>query len=140
MVLALLTQAFSFILAQDSGSDQGSSSSGFGNITLVIYIVLFIGIFYFLLIRPGQKQRKQHQEVIEAIRKGDEVMTAGGIFGTVTKVADDYLMVEIAKKTEIKLSRSSIARRVSVEATSEGEVMEAPEATEAPEPAEPESK
>lgn len=139
-MLALLTQAFSFILAQDSGSDQGGSGAGFGNITLVIYIVAFIAIFYFLLIRPGKKQRKQHQEVIEAIRKGDEVMTAGGIFGTVTMVADDYLMVEIAKKTEVKLSRGSIARRVSVEASSEGEAMEAPEAPEAPEPAEPESK
>ena len=83
--------------------------------------MLFIGIFYFLLIRPGQKQRKAHQEVIEAIRKGDDVMTAGGIYGTVTKIGDDYVMVEIAKKTEIKLSRNSIARRLSVEAEVEEE-------------------
>lgn len=137
MVLAFLTQAFTFILAQENGGDQGASGSGLGNFMLIIYIALFIGIFYFLLIRPGQKQRKQHQEVIEAIRKGDEVMTAGGIYGTVSKLADDYVMVEIAKKIEIKLSRNSIARRISVEAEVEAapeeEAEEAPSAESPPE-------
>jgi len=136
-VLAFLTQAFSFILAEDPPADQ--SSGGFGNFTLIIYIVLFIGIFYFLLIRPGQKQRKQHQEVVDAIRKGDEIMTAGGIFGTVSKVADDYLMIEIAKKTEIKLSRNSIARRISVEAAAEDEAVEEEALEEAEETDKPES-
>lgn len=139
-MLALLTQAFSFILAQGTETTGGSDGGGIsGQYTLIIYIVLFIGIFYFLLIRPGQKQRKQHQEVVEAIRKGDEIMTAGGIFGTVTKVADDYLMIEVAKKTEIKLSRNSIARRISVEAAPEEEVMEEEALEEAEQTDKPES-
>lgn len=127
-----VTAAFTFILAQENG---GGESAGAGNYTLIIYIALFVGIFYFLLIRPGQKQRKQHQQVVDAIRKGDEVMTAGGIFGTVTQVKDDYVMVEIAKKTEIRLSRNSIARRVSGEAEMEEEEEvpeESPEETEEP--------
>jgi preprotein translocase subunit YajC len=132
-LLASILTAFTFILAQDdTGGGDGGGGLSAGNYTLIIYIVLFIGIFYFLLIRPGQKQRKQHQELVEAVRKGDEVMTAGGIYGTVTQLKDEYLMVEIAKKTEIKVSRNSIAKRISVEAEV-GEAEEAPEPPEAPE-------
>ncbi|MFA6000804.1 MAG: preprotein translocase subunit YajC [Thermoleophilia bacterium] len=93
-----------------------TESSGFfgsGSTTMIIYIAAFIGIFYFLLIRPGQKQKKAHQELVESLKKGDEVMTAGGMFGVLTQIKDDYVMMEIAKKTEIKVSRSSIARTTS---------------------------
>lgn len=110
-----LTSAFTFILAQENGGGEGGGV-GAGSYQLIIYIVIFIGIFYFLLIRPGQKQRKMHQELVQAIRKGDEVVTAGGIHGKVTKVADDYVMLEIAKKTEVKMSRGSVTGRQSVEA------------------------
>lgn len=127
-MLAFLTAAFTFIIAQEEGGGDGGGISA-GNYTLIIYIVLFIGIFYFLLIRPGQKQRKMHQELVQSIQKGDEVLTAGGLYGTVTKIADDYVMVEIAKKTEVKVSRNSIARRESVTAEVEPEETEPEEET-----------
>ncbi len=100
-----LTVAFTFLLGQNSGS---GVSGGFT--TLAIFIV-FIVVLYFALIRPTQKQRKQHDQLVRSINKGDTVMTAGGIYGTVTKVKDDYIMLEIARKTEVKLSRGSIAKR-----------------------------
>ena len=109
---AFLTNLF-FLIAQDggdAGGDQTSSSPG--TYMLIIYVVLFIGIFYFLLIRPGQKQRKQHEQLVSAVKKGDEILTAGGIYGTVSQVKDDYVMVEIAKKTEVRLARNSVARIV----------------------------
>jgi len=108
----------------------GTESSGFfggGSTTMIIYVALFIGIFYFLLIRPGQKQKKAHQELVESLKKGDEVMTTGGIFGDITQVKEDYVMVEIAKKTEVKLSRSSIARVVRPEEPVEEEEEEVEE-------------
>lgn len=106
---------FAFVLAQtttdtgggDSGGDQTSSAFNYSSI---IMILAFGAIFYFLLIRPGQKQRKAHDNLVSAVKKGDEIVTAGGFYGTVTQVKDDYVIVEVAKKTVMKLSRNSIAR------------------------------
>ncbi len=117
-----MTVAFTFLLGQDSGS---AVSGGFT--TLAIFVV-FIAVLYFALIRPTQKQRKQHDRLVQSINKGDTVMTAGGIYGTVTRVKDDYIMLEIARKTEVKLSRGSIAKR-EVEAEAEA-AEEAPESGE----------
>jgi preprotein translocase subunit YajC len=106
-----LIPVISFLLAEaDNGSNQGGGAVGGGLMTLVIF-VLFIAVFYFLLIRPSQKQRKAHEQLVAGLKKGDVVMTAGGLYGTITQVKDDYVMLEIAKKIEVKVSRNSVARR-----------------------------
>ena len=105
--MAGVITAFSLVVAQ-TGS--GSDALGGGLMTMGIF-VLFIAVFYFLLIRPSQKQRKEHDRLVQDLNKGDAVTTAGGIHGTITQVKEDYVMLEIAKKTEVKVSRSSIARR-----------------------------
>ncbi len=104
-----MISAFAFLAAQTDGG------SSLGNYTTIIILVVFVGIFYFLLIRPQQKQKRAHNELVSSVRKGNEVMTAGGLFGTVTRVKEDYVMVEIAKKTEVKLLRNSIARVISAD-------------------------
>ncbi len=95
------------IIAQEGGSTNSY-------MTFAI-IGVFIAIFYFLLIRPGQKQKKAHQELVDSLGKGDEVMTAGGLYGIITKVEGDAVMLEIARKTEIRLAKNSIARVVNAE-------------------------
>ena len=73
-------------------------------------------IFYFLLIRPQQKKQKEHEEMLKAVSRGDEVVTSGGIHGVVTGVAGDVLTLEIAnlrgERVRIKVDRSRIDRRV----------------------------
>jgi len=119
--------------AETGGTEEAPATTetsgifGGGTTTMIIYIAAFVGIFYFLLIRPGQKQKKAHQELVESLKKGDEVMTSGGIFGVITQVKEDYVMVEIAKKTEVKLSRNSIARTTSAEEPVEEEEEETEE-------------
>jgi preprotein translocase subunit YajC len=70
-------------------------------------IVLFV-VFYFLAIRPQQKRAKEHRQLLEALKKGDEVVTGGGILGRITKVGDAYLTVEVADGMEIAVQRQSI--------------------------------
>ena len=72
-------------------------------------ILIFI-VFYFLLIRPQQKKMKQHREMLAAVRRGDKVITGGGIIGTVTKVEnDEELTVEIATDVKVKVQRGTIS-------------------------------
>jgi preprotein translocase subunit YajC len=75
-------------------------------------MLLIFGAFWFLLIRPQQKKQKAHQELVNNVAIGDEVMTAGGILGKVTGVSDLYAVLAIAEETEIKIQKSSISQVV----------------------------
>ena len=77
--------------------------------SLIIPTMLIIGIMYFLMIRPQQKRLKEHQAMIAAIRRGDTVVTGGGIIGKVTKVDDNELQVEIAEGVRIKVVRGTVS-------------------------------
>jgi len=78
-------------------------------------IILIFVVFYFLLIMPQQKKAKEHKAMLEAIDKGDEVVTTGGIHGKVVGVAENVLTLEIADKVKIKVSREYIAHRKTAE-------------------------
>lgn len=79
-------------------------------LTSIIPLILVFAIMYFLLIRPQQQRMKQLREMVEAIRRGDTVVTSGGIVGRVTKVRDDgELMVEIAEGVEVRVVKSTIS-------------------------------
>ncbi|MES0371745.1 MAG: preprotein translocase subunit YajC [Mariprofundaceae bacterium] len=86
-------------------ADTGGASEGFASL---IPLVLIMVIFYFLLIRPQQKKLKQHKAMVEATKKGDSVITAGGILATVKDVKDDILTVEIADGVKVKVKRDTI--------------------------------
>jgi preprotein translocase subunit YajC len=77
--------------------------------SLLVPTVLIIGIMYFLMIRPQQKRLKAHREMVAAVRRGDTVVTSGGIIGKVTKVEDDELQIEIADGVRIKVLRPTIS-------------------------------
>jgi preprotein translocase subunit YajC len=73
-------------------------------------LLLLFGIFYFLLIRPQQQRVKAHQQMVEAVRRGDTVVTAGGLVGKVAKVKDDgEIMVEIADNVQVRVVRSTLS-------------------------------
>jgi preprotein translocase subunit YajC len=77
--------------------------------SLIVPTMLIIGIMYFLMIRPQQKRLKEHQAIVAALRRGDTVVTSGGIIGKVTKVDDQELQVEIAEGVRIKIVRSTVS-------------------------------
>jgi preprotein translocase subunit YajC len=76
---------------------------------LIIYVVVFIAIFYFMAIRPQQRQRKAHAELLNSLKKGDTIITAAGMYGTVKKVDEAIVEVEIAKGVTIKVNRRAVS-------------------------------
>jgi preprotein translocase subunit YajC len=84
----------------------GGEGGGFG---AFVPLILMFAIFYFLLIRPQQRKAKQHRELIASIKKGDRVVSSGGLYGVVTGLTDDVVTMEIAPKVRVKVSRGSIS-------------------------------
>lgn len=71
-------------------------------------IVLMFVLLYFLMIRPQMKRAKEHKQMVEALQKGDEVITAGGVVGRISRIGDAYVSLEIAPNTEINVQRTAV--------------------------------
>jgi preprotein translocase subunit YajC len=96
----------SLAYAMGTGGLGGGDGGGMG---AFIPLILMFAIFYFLLIRPQQKKAKQQKAMLSSIRKGDRIVTSGGLHGVITGVADDVVTMEIAPKIRVKVSRGSVA-------------------------------
>jgi len=77
--------------------------------SFVVPMVFMVVIFYFLLIRPQQKKAKEHKALLNGLKEGDQIITSGGILGTIVKIDDQVVNLEIADKVRIEMARSSIA-------------------------------
>ena len=73
-------------------------------------LILIVVVFWFFLIRPQQKKQKEHQKMVGNLKKGDRILTTGGIFGTIVKVGDDRMTVEIAEKVKVQIERNQVSR------------------------------
>ena len=95
--------------AQTAGAGDGGLG-GFSGLGSLLPLVAIFVIFYFLLIRPQQRKAKEHKALLAGVRRGDRIITGGGILGIVTKVLDDqYVQVEIAEGVRVKLLKGTIA-------------------------------
>jgi len=103
MLLTLLA-VFSGCVPPEGAEDQG----GF-DWTLIIFIVLLVAIFYFLIIRPQRRQQKRHQELMLELKRGDKVITTGGIYGVVESLSEDSVVLKIESGGTIRIARNSIA-------------------------------
>lgn len=90
--------------AAAAGGDMQSS------LMSMLPLVLMFVVLYFVMIRPQMKKQKEHRAMIDALAKGDEVVTAGGLLGKVTKLGEGYLSVEVANGVEVQLQRSAVVQ------------------------------
>ena len=86
------------------------SESPFGVMGSLLPLVLMFVVLYFVMIRPQMKRQKEHKAMIDALAKGDEVVTAGGLLGKVSKMGESYLHVEIANGVEIQVQRTAVVQ------------------------------
>ena len=103
----LLTLAWAFALPA-LAQNAPPPSAGSAIMQQMLLFIPLILIFYFLIIRPQSQQRKQHQAMIEAVRRGDTVVTSGGLIGKITKVADQELTIELADGVRVRIVRRMI--------------------------------
>jgi len=88
---------------------QGAAAAPGGGLLTFLPLVLMLVVFYFLMIRPQQKRMKEHRAMVGALKKGDEVVTNGGLGGTVTKVGDAYLSMRVAENVEVNVQKSAVS-------------------------------
>ena len=103
--------------AMGQGGAAGEGAAGFSSF---IPIILMFVIFYFLLIRPQQKKAKDHREMIGRIKKGDRIITSGGLHGRITAVSENTITVEIADKVRVKIARGNVAQVIMPVSQSQG--------------------
>ncbi|MDR2111695.1 MAG: preprotein translocase subunit YajC [Candidatus Accumulibacter sp.] len=86
-----------------------TAAAGGADIMQFLPIILMIAVFYFLMMRPQQKKAKEHKALLEALSKGDEVVTQSGMAGRITKVGEEFVTIEIAENVEIKMQKGAVA-------------------------------
>ncbi|TWJ32748.1 preprotein translocase subunit YajC [Geobacter argillaceus] len=100
-------------LAFAMGTPPGGASGGGQSALLnIVPLIFMFGIFYFLLIRPQQKRAKEHRVLLDALKKGDQVVTAGGVHGKVSAIDEAVVTLEVATGVNIKVDKGHIARVV----------------------------
>ena len=98
------------LIAQQSGS----------NVTFLISLVLMVAIFYFLLIRPQQRRVRQQRSLVESLRVGDEVITIGGLFGTILEIEDETITLDAGAGTRLRYLKQAVARKFVEESEDQG--------------------
>ncbi len=99
-----------FLISTAWAADPVPGADGAGGLMSFLPLIAIFVIFYFLLIRPQTKRAKEHQAMIAALAKGDEVVTAGGLVGRIAQISDQYLTVEIADGIEARFERTAVQK------------------------------
>jgi preprotein translocase subunit YajC len=99
----LISEAF----AQAAPAAQGGTESG---LLSMLPLVLMFVVLYFVMIRPQMKRQKEHKAMVDALAKGDEVVTSGGMLGKVTKIGETFVHVEVASGVELQVQRSAVTQ------------------------------
>lgn len=97
------------LVAMAQAPQNGAGGQGGSLLSTMMPLVVIFAIFYFLMIRPQQKAQKKHKEMLSQIKKGDKVITRGGMHGVVYGIADNIVTVEVAENVKIKFNREAIA-------------------------------
>jgi preprotein translocase subunit YajC len=98
-----------FAMGPPAGGAAGGPASAFAQFQGIIPLIIMFAIFYFLLIRPQQKKAKEHRALLDALKKGDQVVTAGGMHGKVTALDDQTVTLEIAPGVNVKYNKGFIS-------------------------------
>jgi preprotein translocase subunit YajC len=89
-------------------AEEGEGGGGF-DWTIIIFLVLIFALFYFLMIRPQRRRQKEHQQLVEELKRGDRVITAGGIFGVIETISEDSVVIKVESGATMRVAKGSVA-------------------------------
>jgi preprotein translocase subunit YajC len=89
-----------------TGTEGGGTTS---TLYMIVFLVLIFAMFYFLMIRPQRKRQKEHQQLMEELKRGDKVITAGGIFGVIESVSEDSVVIKVESGATMRVAKGSVA-------------------------------
>lgn len=112
-------QLDTWILVAHDGAAPAAEGGGAGIMSQLPILLVILGIFYFIVIRPQQKARKEHEEMITTLKKGDEVITEGGLMGKIHEVHEEYVVLELNERNRVRIQKASISNGVKAEDTAE---------------------
>lgn len=106
LIVGLLITLLVFI----SGCVPEEGDGGFDP-TIIIFLILIFGVFYFLMIRPQRKRQKEHADLVQELQKGDKVITAGGIYGVIESISEESIVLKIESGATLRIARGSVTGR-----------------------------
>lgn len=98
-----------FIQAAEAASAPQPAAPTGGALGQILILLIFVGIFYFMLWRPQRKRTKEHQQMLGNLQKGDEVITSGGLLGKVSEMQDDFILLAISDHVEVRFQKQAIS-------------------------------
>jgi preprotein translocase subunit YajC len=111
LILSASCLAPSSTAVSGNGTGTQTQSSGASTWYMLIFLVVIFALFYFVMIRPQRKRQKEHQTMMSNLQKGDKVITAGGIYGTIDSLSEDSLVIKVEGGTTMRVARGSVAVR-----------------------------
>jgi len=109
LTLALIAVLLITVLVFIGGCYPAEGAEGGFDYTIIIFLVLIFAMFYFLMIRPQRKRQKEHQQLIEELKRGDRVVTAGGIYGVIETVSEDSVVIKVESGATMRVAIGSVA-------------------------------
>ena len=91
------------------GCIPADAEGGYSIWTMLIFVVLIFGLMYFVLIRPQRKRQKEHQQLIEELKRGDRVVTAGGIYGVIESISEDSVTIKVESGATMRVAKGSVS-------------------------------
>ena len=106
LVILLLLAMVSMIGCMPAGDDS-AATAGF-DWTLIVFLVFIFGLVYLLFIRPQRKRQKEHQQLVQELKRGDKVVTAGGIYGVIETVSEDNVLIKVESGATMRVAKNSV--------------------------------
>ena len=90
-------------------TEGGEEGGGISSIYMIVFLVLIFAVFYFVMIRPQRKRQKEHQQMTQELKRGDKVITIGGIYGQIESISEDSIVIKVESGTTLRMARNSVA-------------------------------